>query len=60
MAFNYNNEIVDLLLKKNLGSAYTTSGLVSGQETLLTARPILAFGILIVELAILYRNIYPI
>jgi len=33
MAFNYNNEIVDLLLKKNLGSAYTTSGLVSGQET---------------------------
>ena len=33
MAFNYNNEIVDLLLKKNLGSAYTTSELVSGQET---------------------------
>jgi hypothetical protein len=33
MAYNYNNEVIDLLLKKNLGSAYTTSSLVSGQET---------------------------
>ena len=32
MAFNYNDEVIDLLLKKNLGSSYTTSGLVSGQE----------------------------
>ena len=33
MSFNYNNEVLDLLLKKTLGSAYTSSGLVAGQET---------------------------
>ena len=33
MAYNYNNEVIDLLLKKNLGSSYTTSSLVSGQES---------------------------
>jgi len=33
MAFNYNDETIDLLLKKNLGSSYTTSGLVAGQES---------------------------
>ena len=33
MAFNYNDETIDLLLKKNLGTAYTTSGLVAGQES---------------------------
>ena len=32
MAFNYNDETIDLLLKKNLGTAYTRSGLVPGQE----------------------------
>lgn len=33
MSFNYNNEVLDLLLKKTLGSAYTSADLVSGQET---------------------------
>ena len=33
MSFNYNNEVLDLLLKKTLGSAYTSSDLVAGQET---------------------------
>jgi len=33
MSFNYNNEVLDLLLKKTLGSSYTSSDLVSGQET---------------------------
>ncbi len=33
MAFNYNDEVIDLLLKKSLGSSYTSSALVSGQET---------------------------
>jgi hypothetical protein len=33
MSFNYNEEVIDLLLKKSLGSSYTSSGLVSGQET---------------------------
>ena len=37
-----------------LGRYRSDRVLVSGQETLLTARPILAFSILIVELAILY------
>ena len=39
-----------------LGRYRSERVLVSGQETLLTARPILAFGILIVELAILYTS----
>lgn len=33
MAFNYNDEVIDLLLKKSMGTAYSTSGLVPGQET---------------------------
>jgi len=33
MAFNYNDEVIDLLLKRSLGSSYTSSALVSGQET---------------------------
>ena len=33
MAFNYNDEVIDLLLKKSMGTAYTRSGLVPGQET---------------------------
>ena len=32
MSFVYNNEVIDLLLKKSLGSAYTSSALVPGQE----------------------------
>ena len=32
MAFNYNNEVIDLLFKKTLGTTYTTSNLVPGQE----------------------------
>ena len=39
-----------------LGRYRSDRVLVSGQETLLTARPILAFSILIVELAILYTS----
>ena len=39
-----------------LGRYRSERVLVSGQETLLTARPILAFSILIVELAILYTS----
>ena len=33
MAFNYNDDVIDLLLKKSMGTAYTRSGLVPGQET---------------------------
>tara|TARA_B000000532_G_scaffold10666_2_gene7858 strand:+ start:614 stop:2971 length:2358 start_codon:yes stop_codon:yes gene_type:complete len=39
-----------------LGRYRSDQVLVSGQETLLTARPILAFSILIIELAILYTS----
>lgn len=39
-----------------LGRYRSDRVLVSGQETLLTARPILAFSILIIELAILYTS----
>ena len=39
-----------------LGRYRSERVLVSGQETLLTARPILAFSILIIELAILYTS----
>ena len=38
MAFTYNDEVVDLLLKKTLGTAYTSSTLVPGQETPLLQR----------------------
>ena len=32
MTFEYNEELLDLLLKKTLGSSYTSSNLVPGQE----------------------------
>ena len=38
MAFTYNDEVVDLLLKKTLGTSYTSSTLVPGQETPLLQR----------------------
>ena len=33
MAFNYNNEVIDLLFKKTLGTTYTTSNLVQNQSS---------------------------
>ena len=33
MSFNYNEELLDLLLKQVLGTRYTSSSLVFGQET---------------------------
>ena len=32
MSFNYNEELLDLLLKQVLGTRYTSSSLVFGQE----------------------------
>lgn len=32
MSFEYNNEVIDLLFKKTLGTTYTSSNLVPGQE----------------------------
>ena len=32
MSFNYTNEVLDLLFKKTLGTTYTSSELVPGQE----------------------------
>ena len=33
MAYNYNEEVIDMLLKKSLGAAYTSKLYVTGQET---------------------------
>ena len=41
MAFNYNNEVIDLLFKKTLGTTYTTSNLVPGQEVLCSQKYIM-------------------